>query len=680
MAVKAPVYRQVPTPGGIAAVEHGRVDWYSHELYANFNTGILEEYMEEKDRREGFAVSTWNWRRILIGVFLGALYAPIVQYVGLMVGIAVTSGVWYLTYLLGLGFRWKPSEVNMVSATAVAATAMSTGFIFTFPAIYLLHLKPAYFLHGEPLIRAIPFSVFPVALISSILAGWLGAAYFIIFRRLWIVEDPLPMPGFEATVKLLEICNELTRGAVESARRSLRVVLAWTGATAVFTFLRDWPLYAKKSLLDMFMGGDFYSGGHLSAGARETARYTWVSFGITPILIALGWFMRFRTALLVCSGSFLTWFVVVPLAVGFDVPIFMAGTMVGLGSVPGAAWTAFASVARPIAIGAILGGGLTALFKMLPAFIAIFRDIREARASAAGGKGRGDYIRGKGWFEWPVLHIPLLMAVVFAGVAVAFIAGGFPPGPSALFAIVLVGCTFFIGAIAVKIMGEVGTEPVSGTSFIVLMLLLGLFLLLGIGKETIALITLLGTTVFASAITMSGNIIGDFKAGHYIGNRPYHLSKAVFTAVAPGAFTAVVSASFFSYLLATGQREIPAPQANAFAYMVQIVVGGQTNNMLIQYLAAGFVIGMLVDLLTGMGTAFGLGMYFPLYTTLPWLLGGALRDLWQRSLDRRAKAERWPEQARTLKLLNTYMAATGLLMGESIMGIVVALYIVFGAG
>jgi len=35
--------------------------------------------------------------------------------------------------------------------------------------------------------------------------------------------------------------------------------------------------------------------------------------------------------------------------------------------------------------------------------------------------------------------------------------------------------TFLLGAIAVRVMGETGIEPVSGTSFIVLLMLLGGF-------------------------------------------------------------------------------------------------------------------------------------------------------------------------------------------------------------
>ena len=59
------------------------------------------------------------------------------------------------------------------------------------------------------------------------------------------------------------------------------------------------------------------------------------------------------------------------------------------------------------------------------------------------------------------------------------------------------------------------------------------------------------------------------------------------------------------------------------------------------------------------------------------LLGGASRDFWEkRFLEPRVKREKWSEHQRTLKLLETYLMATGLIVGEAIMGTIVAIYLV----
>ncbi|MEM4730006.1 MAG: OPT/YSL family transporter, partial [Thermoplasmata archaeon] len=165
--------------------------------------------------------------------------------------------------------------------------------------------------------------------------------------------------------------------------------------------------------------------------------------------------------------------------------------------------------------------------------------------------------------------------------------------------------------------------------------------------------------------------------GIYVGNRPYHLMKSVLTATIPGAVVSALAAGFLSYQLATGKLDLLAPQANVFATLTQLLAGGQSNELVIQYLGIGMAIGVFMELMTGMGTAFGLGMYFPLSIQLPMLLGGALRDLYERNvLEPRARAEKWSERKRTLKVLDTYMAAAGLMIGEPVMAMVAAMVMV----
>jgi uncharacterized oligopeptide transporter (OPT) family protein len=111
---------------------------------------------------------------------------------------------------------------------------------------------------------------------------------------------------------------------------------------------------------------------------------------------------------------------------------------------------------------------------------------------------------------------------------------------------------------------------------------------------------------------------------------------------------------------------------------VQVILGGQTNAALAQYLGIGLCIGIFMELMTGMGTSFGLGMYFPLWQAFALLTGGALRDLWQNHyLGPKAKAENWPERQKTLKMLDGFMMAAGLIIGEAIMGTAVAAVIMF---
>jgi uncharacterized oligopeptide transporter (OPT) family protein len=385
-----------------------------------------------------------------------------------------------------------------------------------------------------------------------------------------------------------------------------------------------------------------------------------------------------------------TWFIIVPMAVGFNVPIYVpqAERFFPVQDFPifttewevalPPAFVAAGRVARPIAIGAILGGGVTALLKMAKVFKTAMADVM---AIGKGGEERTDFVKGMGWFEWPLTQIPFLGAVVIIGVVLMFtIVGQFPIFESIIIGILLVIVTFILGAIGVKVMGEIGTTPVSGTSFIVLMFLIIVFRLIGTDTSTMLIMALIGTTVFGTALSLSADIIFDFKIGVYTGTRPYHLSKAELTAIPFGAVVAATGAVILSTGLATINPDtgeaflnLEAPQAHAFATFTQIIVG----NAPWDWILIGILIGVFAEIMTGMGTAFGLGMYLPFSITINLVIGGGLRDWWQkRKLEPQAKAEGWSEKQKTLKLLQTYMMATGLIVGEAIMGTIVALYLV----
>ena len=705
-------YRQPITPAGLKAIESGELTWLDDEMYNNLNTGLLEQYLEEKNLEESFEVSHWNTSKVLIGILIGTVFSGVTAYIGLKLGLAI-SAAWYIAYLLGMALKWSPSEVNISTSATTGATHASTGFIFTFPAIFLLASQPQYMLADGPLVTlgdGEELRLAFIGIVASMFAGFLGVMYFIIFRRVWLVEDPLPLPGFEATLKMLDIASDVNTGAVEHARDSLKTIGVWTGLTMIGLFLVEYPLIwvenRKLALLDWIAEtvhyndvglATFYSKGkiHQPSGtvdgkslnythwSEDTAwnpfAYTYIGVALTPSMFAIGWFMKTRVAFLVNLGTIVGWFFLVPLAVYFNMPIYDATQQANIpiqdyaagGSAP-LQMLAFSKTIRTIAIGAIVGGGMFGLAKMWRTFASIFSDI----GSAFKGEGSQEYMEGKGWYEWPLKHIPLFMIITFFSMIIIFAVGEFSILASIVFASVLILTTFLLGAIAVRVMGETGIEPVSGTSFIVLLMLLGVFLnfqdLLDLNTQNAVLLGLVGTTVFGSAISMSGTVIGDYKNSLYIGNRPYHISKGNIMGVVPGAIIGAAVAIFLSIQLAEGRIQLIAPQANAFATFSVIFAEREGDLTL---LALGFLLGMFVEWATGMGTSFGLGMYLDVPHTLPMLIGGVARDKWEENKlaprvekIKEKEGSASAEKQRALILLGTFMVAAGLLTGEAFFG------------
>jgi len=196
--------------------------------------------------------------------------------------------------------------------------------------------------------------------------------------------------------------------------------------------------------------------------------------------------------------------------------------------------------------------------------------------------------------------------------------------------------------------------------------------------RSVGLIVNLSFFPFIRAIVFISNFFV-FKIGIYTGTRPYHLSKAELTSIPFGAIVAAVGAIILSIGLSTIQDDgtpvlnLEAPQAHAFATFTQIIVG----NAPWDWILIGIVIGVFAEIMTGMGTAFGLGMYLPFYITINLIIGGGFREWWQKKrLEPEAKANNWSEKQKTMKLLGTYMMATGLIVGEAIMGTIIAIWLV----
>jgi len=672
--VRKYTYAVPPTTEGLKAMEEGTLEILDTNMFANFNTGILEQYLNEKNRVEGFETSSFDWKKVGVGIFIGCLFAMINQYVGLKAGIIV-GGTWYIAYIIGLALKWSPSEINIASGAGTGTDRTATGFVFTFPALYLLAYSENYVdASGNNVIQEIPSITIP--LVGAMLGAFLGIMYFTIFRRVWLVEDPLPVPGFEAYVKLADISRErITTGAEDSAREAINRVMKWSLISGVFTFFKEFPFSSlnDKPIFDEWFGGDYYGYGNL---IYPEDKYTYFAYGLIPIQFAIGWFMRGRAAVLVSMGTLFSWFVVIPLAVHMDVAAYYPSEDAYV-VVPNSL-AAYRYVARIMAIGAILGGGITALIKMAPVFKKATDDIVKLtlKRDEEEDVERKDFVEGKGWYEWPVTHIPYVIVIVLLSMPLVFIIGGYPIIPSILFGILLVLVTFLLGSIAVKVMGEVAITPVSGTSFIVLLLLYFTFVIFT-NKLDALVMAIVGTTIFGTSVSLSADLTRDFKIGLYVGSRPFHLVKGEMTGIVPGTIIAAIFSTIISYLVAKGDLNLPAPQANAFATIAQSLLGGEVPYVL---LAMGFVVGIWAEIFTGRGTAFGLGMYLPLAVTLPLLTGGLYRDYWTtKTFDPKAEREGWGEKKKTLEMMKTYMTATGLIVGEALMGTIIAIYLIFTA-
>jgi len=697
------------TPDGIRLIETGEMDYFHPECYSNFNTLALEGYFEEKNRRESFERSSFKWWKLfLMIIIVGIPFTFITQFIALKLGFVLAS-VYYVSYIVGTALKWKPTEVNIISSSTNLVDNTVVGFAYVFPAIALLAAYPLY-AQGENdfLVNIDPitnYGFLGLVITVSFFSTLVSLFYFIVLRRLWIVEDPLPTPGFESLVKLMDLANSISQGLRDKAKNSLKKMAISGGVIFIFSFLRDFHLLKvthptsgmvfKVSMFDriaMWTGYDhFYSHGMMSIPI-SSKKFTSPSIMISGLYFSLGWFMRARISLMLFLGSVFIWFFVVPITITthmhfywpitgeeFDVAFlgfFSDGNIAGSSyeGIPSSSITGAFSIARNFAIGCLIGSGVTAVLKLTP----LLKTINLKRSKRVGIDP--GWIRGKGWFEWPRGHIPIVVIISFISIfLLLFLVGGFHPVSSLIVALFLAFGSLILYLITIKIAGESGLGPTLGMLTIGLLILFGLLNLFNFGqvsKKDIVLLTLLGITAFGAAYVVPVTIFWDFKTAHYIGTRPMHLIKGQSIAMLVGIpFSVVIATLFSSQLLQSNPSGFLAIQAHAFATLITALAAGSLYTKLI---LCGIVIGVILELVFGKGTVFGLGMFLPFGMALMFLTGGLSRELWERRLDRGMTEKEKKEGRKSMKVLDSYMVMTGLFVGESMMGLVTALYFLFG--
>lgn len=683
-------YRQPLTPEGIRKIEKGTLDYFDEDFWQNINTGALEQYYDEKTKIEGFQRSIWRWRTVILGIILGMVSAVIGVYLILKLG-GGGGGAIIIFYIIALALRWKTTDYAIAGTANIAAT-VNSGIIFVVPAIFLLMYHPRYRILDPQgnLTHLISEGIVPslvCVFIVVTLATILGIILFSMLRRIWIIEDPLPFPYIEADLKLAEIIEDQSKGNRDKAFRSLKTLGTWGLVGGIFAFLRDYPIFQNRSVLTNLFGGTYYQNGMLM---HPHATYTFFGIALLPVQFAIGWFMRFRFSFIITSGSMLTWLIIVPMAVGFNIPIWIpqAGEYFYVQNFPiitatwqvniAPAFVAASRVAQPIAIGAIIGSGFTALFKMSRLFRESFSDTLKINKPPEKGS---ELVKGKGWYEWPRSHLVIMLIMTLLGIILTMtVIGRFPLIESFIISILLTGSTFFLISISIKIFGETSYLPTSSTSFLMLIIIVFVLNLIGTDTSTMVIMALIGTTAFASALANSGATIYNFKYALYIGVRPYQITKSMLIGIPFGIFATAISTVILSIGLSTidpttGRPilDLVAPQANAFAMFTTILV----TKVPWDWILIGIFIGIFVELMTGMGTAFGLGMYIPFYLTISLLIGGISRDLWQKKyFEPKAARLGLSHSQKTWKLLYTYMIMAGIIIGEVLVGITIAIYYV----
>jgi len=590
-------------------------------------------------------------RAILLSVVLAMVLAAANTYLGLFAGLtiatAIPAAVVSMAVLRVLG-GGSILENNIVQTGASAGSSIAAGVIFTLPALVLLGYWQD-FRYGW-------------VLAIAGLGGLLGVLFSVPLRRSMIVEDPLPFPEGKAAAEVLK--------AGENPGPGLRLlgISAGLGALVKLAAESGLRIVPDNAAVAGFMGK--YLG--------------YMGTNLSPALLGVGYIIGLNIGIVVLLGSVLSYNIAIPLyhALAPSLDPALAVQLAGL-SAADAASLIRAEKVRYLGVGAMLVGGVWTLFSLRASLLSGIRS-----GIAAARKGTGEVVAETErdlpmkWMLVALLLFVIPLLLLYQAIVHDWLV-------SVPMAIIMVITGFLFVSVSAYLAGLVGSSnnPVSGITIATILFASAvLLLLLGADSPIGAVAAIMIGAVVCCAAAVGGDNLQDLKAGYLVGATPWKQQLML----GIGAFScALVMAPVLNLLSAAygigpATAEHPnalnAPQAMLMASVAKGMFGGDLPWDMI---ALGGVLGALIIAVDAWLKARGahfrvpvlaaaIGIYLPLELMVPIFLGGLLAHLVERShgIDPRDEA------ARDLVHRPGTLFSAGLITGEALMGIAIAVPIV----
>jgi putative OPT family oligopeptide transporter len=574
---------------------------------------------------------------IVLGAILAIVFGGANAYLGLRVGMTVSASIPAAVISMGvirkILRRDSILENNMVQTIGSAGESVAAGAIFTLPAL---------FMWAKDGMGTAP-GLLEIGLIA-LCGGVLGVLMMIPLRSALIVKEHgvLAYPEGQA-------CAEVLIAGEEGGAKA-STVFSGLGIAAVYKFIADGlRIFPSEITYDI----SAYKG-------------SGVGIDVLPALAGVGYICGARVSSYLFAGGILGWLVIMPLMVlfGGDAIMFPVTdkTINELIMAPGGVSNLWSNYLRYIGAGAVACGGVLSLVKSLPLIVRTFKD------------AMGDY--GKGHTASTLrTEQDLSMKVVLLGVLImAVVLWLVPAIPLNLFtALIVIVFGFFFATVSSRMVGLIGSSdnPVSGMAIATLLISTMLLKATGtVGIEGMTAAIVIGGIICIIA-AIAGDTSQDLKTGFLVGATPRkqqigELIGVVVSAVAIGAILYLLSMAWGGY----GTDALPAPQAMLMKMIVEGVMGG---NLPWNLVFAGVFIAIVVEVLGIPVLPFAIGLYLPIYLSVPMMLGGALRWFLE-------KRKYTSEKDRTNTVQSGVLYSSGLIAGEGIVGILLAVLAIIPVG
>lgn len=571
---------------------------------------------------------------VIWGLVMVIIFSAATAYLGLKVGQVFEAAIPIAIIAVGISGAAKRKgalgENVIIQSIGACSGNVVAGAIFTLPALYILQAK-------YPDISVDFAKVF----LASFLGGALGILFLIPFRKYFVKEmhGKYPFPEATATTQVL-VSGQKGGG-------SLTLLLTSGIIGGLYDFI-----VATFGLWNENFTSRVCSLGETVA---DKAKFVF-KINTGAAVLGMGYIVGLKYATIICAGSVIVWWVIVPL-ISLIFPELIVANGVSAAS---ASPEQIFSYARSIGIGAIAMAGIIGIIKS-----------RKIIVSAVSLAGREMKKKGEESKETVRTQRDLPMKLIVVGTIITlliiflFFWFGAMQGNImyAIAGILLVAViAFLFTTVAANAIAIVGSNPVSGMTLMALILSSIIMVSVGLKGTGGIVASLLMGGVICTALSMAGSFVTDLKIGYWLGTTPakqesFKFLGTLVAAVTVGGVMIVLNKTYGF----TGDA-LAAPQAHAMAAVIEPLMNGGSAPWLLY--GIGCLIAIVLTACNVSALAFALGMFIPLELNLPLLVGGLVS---------------WYVKNRTNdeKLRNAYnergtLIASGFIAGGALMGVVSA--------
>lgn len=593
-----------------------------------------EEYRPILDPARTYPeVTGWS---VFWGMIMAVLFSAAAAYSGLKIGQVFEAAIPIAILAVGLSAVARKSNALsqnvIIQSIGASSGVIVAGAIFTIPALYILDLPVDF------------FKIF----FASALGGFLGILFLIPFRKYFVkdMHGKFPFPEATATTEIL------VAGEKGGKQAGVLVVSGLIGGMFDFLF-SAFGAWAEVISTRMFDAGQV-----LADKLKMVFK-----LNVSAMIFGLGYIVGLKYSAIIAAGSFLSWFVLVPLfyEIGQGLPMPLGATATKLISAMSAE-EIFRNYVRQIGIGGIAMAGIIGVIRSSKiignAFTLAINEIlgKKSDAEAAPVRWQTDIT-----MKTNLLLIALSALLIF----IFFYLGVVSNLTHAIvgLAIVLV-IAFLFTTVAATAIAIVGTNPISGMTLMTLILSSFILVRVGLSGTSGMLSALLIGGVVCTALSMAGGFITDLKIGYWIGSTPkkqetYKFLGVLISAATVGGVIYILNQTYGF----KGPNAMVAPQANAMAAVIQPLMS-DTPAPWILYLV-GAIIALILVMVNISPLAFALGMYIPQELNTPLLLGGIVA--WY------VTSRTTNEKLNTARFQRGTLIASGFIAGGSLFGVFNAL-------